>query len=247
MLDVNIKGVEYKGKSILENIQFTPCEKSFTAVIGRNGSGKSTLISAISSLIKYEGSVTINGRDTRDFDRRELSLRVSAMLQNLKRPHMTVSELVALGRSPYIRIGQKLSKNDTDIIDNAINKAQISGITNSYVDKISGGELRRAYFAMLLAQNTDIVLLDEATAFMDADYERKFCELAKELSKEKTVISVMHNLDFAVHYADNILLLDKGRQLFFGSRDDIMKTNLIEKTFSVNRYTVSEITFFSAN
>ena len=97
---------------------------------------------------------------------------------------------------------------------------------------------------MLLAQDTDIVLLDEPTAFMDADYERSFFELSKNLSKTKTVIAVMHNINLALQYADYIILLDGGRSLFFGKTEVLLATDLIERIFSVKRFSIHGITHF---
>ena len=97
----------------------------------------------------------------------------------------------------------------------------------------------------MLAQNTDIALLDEATAFMDADFERKFVTMQKELSKSKTVISVMHNLTLAVAFADNVLLLDGGSQKFYGTPDELLESDLIESTFFVKRYISDGIIFFA--
>jgi len=245
MLEVNIKKAGYKNKAVLRNISFSIPEKSFTAVIGRNGSGKSTLLSVLSGLAYYDGRVTVDSKELRELNGRERAARISLMLQQLRRPHITVRELVAFGRSPYLGIGKKLGENDRQIIEMSAKKADVSEIFDSYADEISGGELRRAYFAMLLAQDTDVVLLDESTAFMDVDYESKFFALAKSLSAEKTVISVIHNLDLAIKYADNVLLLDKGEKVFFGGVEDLLSHELIEKHFSVKRYVTDGKIFFA--
>ena len=126
----------------------------------------------------------------------------------------------------------------------ALIKANVSSLRDCYLDRISGGELRRAYFAMMLAQNTDVALFDEATAFMDADFERQFVAMQKELAKNKTVISVMHNLTLAVAYADAILVLDGGKQIFFGTPNELLATDIPENIFHVKRHTVDGKVFF---
>lgn len=243
-LDVKIKSAGYRKKIVLENINFTIPKNSFTAVIGRNGSGKSTLLAAMASLITFEGEIFLDSTDITALSRRERAMRVSAMLQSPKRPHVTVRELVEFGRSPYLGFGKRFSESDRAVVNDAIEKTHIAELVDSHADRISGGELRRAYFAMMLAQDSELVLLDEPTAFMDADYEREFFDLSKQLSETKNVITVMHNLNVALSYADNVLLLDKGRQVFFGSPDVLLKTDLIETIFSVKRFFVDGKTFF---
>ena len=244
-IEIDIKSVSYGKKQILKNISFSPSECSLTAVIGKNGSGKSTLISAIAGLISYEGSILLGDNEVKATVGRELAKMLSAMPQELRRPHISVSRLVSYGRSPYLKLGEKLSESDLNIISTSLAAADLLEIQDRYLDCISGGELRRAYFAMMLAQSTGIVLLDEATAFMDADFERRFATMQRELACSKTVVSVMHNLGMAVEYADAILLLDRGEQLFYGSPSELLKTGIIERTFSVERYSADGRIFFA--
>lgn len=245
-LSVNTRRVCYKGVPVLNNIRFSPDEKSLVAVIGRNGAGKSTLLSAISALLAFDGEITVDGRDVRTYTRKNLAKIISSVPQIPRAPHIPVRELVAYGRSPYLKLGMRLMDSDLDIVGKAMERAEITHLQDAYADKISGGELRRVWLAMLLSQNTDIALLDEPTAFMDADYENKFHKLAWELSREKTVITVTHNLDAAVRYADYILLLDSGEQLFYGSTSELLSGELIERTFGVKRFTLDGKIFFRA-
>lgn len=244
-LDINIDRVILGKKEILKDISFAPDFASFTAVIGKNGSGKSTLLSAIAGLISYEGSVLLDGVEVSSVSRRTLAGIVSYLPQITMRPHITVGELVSYGRAPYHRLGKRRLPEDEIAIDEAILTAELQDIRDRYLDQISGGELRRAYFGMMLAQDTGTVLLDEATAFMDSGFERRFVLMQKKLSKTKTVVSVMHNLNLAVAYADNILLLDSGEALFYGTPAELLASDLIEKTFSVKRYTADGAVFFA--
>lgn len=246
-LSVNIKSISYKSAPVLKNLCFSIENHGLVAVLGRNGVGKSTLIGAISALVAYDGEVKLDGVDVRSHTRRSLAKKISAIPQIPKAPHITVRELVSYGRSPYLKLGERLNDTDMRIIDEAIEKAEIADLADSYADRISGGELRRAWFAMLLAQNTEIALLDEATAFMDADYENKFLSMAKSLAGEKIVIAVTHNLDAAVRYADSVLLIYGGEQVFFGTAEELLSTDLIERTFSVKRYLADGKIFFRAD
>ena len=245
LLNIDIKRVALSKKEILRDISFSPRENSFTAVIGKNGSGKSTLVSAIAGLIPYEGSISLDGTEIGKIKRRDLSRLVSFIPQNTPRPHIKVRDLASYGRAPYRMSGHSRGADDEATVNEALARAELSEISECFLDRISGGEERRAYFAMMLAQNTDIALLDEATAFMDADFERRFVIMQKELSKGKTVISVMHNLSLAAAYADNILLLDAGRAIFYGTPSELLRGELIEETFSVKRYTAEGAVFFA--
>lgn len=243
-LSVNIKNASYKGVPVLKNIDFSVDKPSLVAILGRNGAGKSTLLSTICGMVSFVGDISLFGREVRSYKRRELAKLVSAVLQIPRSPHIMVRELVEYGRSPHLSRLSRLSAEDIRIVDESMRSAGISHLADSYADKISGGELRRAHFAMMLAQNTELILLDEATAFMDVDYENKFLLMAKELSLSKTVIAVTHNLDLALRYADKILLLDGGEQIFFGSVADILSGELIEHTFGVKRYLSDGKIFF---
>ena len=246
LINVDLKSVTLGKKEILSDISFIPHENSFTAILGKNGSGKSTLISTIAGLISYEGSISLLGRELSDIKKRELSRLVSFIPQNTPRPHIRVKELVSYGRAPYKSLKEKDACDSLDPVAKALEDAELREISESFLDSVSGGEQRRAYFAMMLAQNTDIALLDEATAFMDADYENKFLAMAKSLASEKIVIAVTHNLDAAVRFADHVLLLDNGEQAFFGSTEELLSNNLIESAFSLKRYVSGGRIFFSA-
>jgi len=217
---VNINILSIKNKSILNNINFECENKTLTAVIGRNGSGKSTLVNAIASNIKYDGNIIIDNNDISKLSNNDKSKLTSFIFQSLTTPHIKVKELVEFGRSPYTNLNNKLSNYDIEIINKAIIDSEIDDIKDCYLDKISGGEIKKAYFAMMLAQNTNNIILDEATSSMDKDNERKFLSLVNKITKEsnRCTICVMHNIDNAIRYCDNILLLDKGNQIFYGKK-----------------------------
>ena len=241
-LKINLKSVSYGKKQILRNIDVTVPSGSFTAVIGRNGCGKSTLLYAISGIITYDGDVLFDGDELSCMSRRERAGKIAIMLQQTKAPHITVEELVSFGRSPYVGLGARLTKNDTESIEGAIRDADLCDIRHCFADRISGGELRRSYLGMALAQDTPVLLLDEATAFLDTDREGRFLDMIDKKRKEskKTVISVMHDLSAAIKYADNVMLIDGGTVAFFGRTEELISTDLIEKTFFVKRFTADD-------
>lgn len=244
---VRIKSAGYRKRQVLADLDFCVPDGSVTAVIGRNGSGKSTLVACIASLMPFDGKITVDGRELSRMDARERATHVSVLLQELGRPHITVEELVAFGRYPYRSRGRSEHALRSERVQAAITEAELLPLKEAYVDRLSGGEVRRAYFGAVLAQDTPTILLDEATAFMDADHEQRLLRSSRALSeKGKRVICVMHDLACAVRYADHILLLDGGRQRFFGETAALLATDLIEQSFSVRRYEADGTVFFAA-
>ena len=245
-LDVNVRTARYGARTVLEDISFSAPKGSLVAVIGRNGSGKSTLVSCVAGLMPFEGQVVANGTDVCQAGVRTRARHVSVLLQNLGRPHVTVRELVSFGRNPYRSVLNRESDADRAAVEAALTTADLWGLADSYVDCVSGGEARRAYLGAILAQDTPVVVLDEATAFMDPDNERKLLSVARALADGgRTVLSVMHDLSSAVEIADRILLLDGGRQLWFGKTADLLGTDLIERALAVRRYTADGRIFFA--
>lgn len=242
MLKVSIQTIAYRKKEILRDVSFEAFPGTFSTVIGRNGCGKSTLLSVFAGILPFTGSVLFDGREVGEMTERERARTVSFMLQMPKAPHVTVEELAAFGRYPWRKQGEKLSSEDRDIIENAIRNAELEKLRNCYADRISGGEQRRAYLAMQLAQNTPVMLLDESTAFMDADHELRFLHLLRELCvrEKKILISVMHSMDHAVRFSDRILLPDGGRLVFDGSPEQLTKSGKITQIFGLRRYTAED-------
>lgn len=245
-LEVKIKAAGYGKKTVINNICFTAPRGTVTAVIGRNGCGKSTLIHAVAGVTDYKGKIAFDGVDTASLSPKKRASVISAIFQHPRRPHITVRELVLLGRNPKRRALSPYCDRDSAKVEECLERACLTEIADCTLDKISGGELKRAYFGMILAQDADVVLLDEATAFMDVDNENEFLHMIKKLAAcdKKTVVSVMHSLELAVRYADNVLLLDSGRQLFFGKTEELLDTELIEKTFGVSRIVADGNIFF---
>lgn len=240
-LKIDIKKAAYRNRVVLKNVRFTAEPGSFTAVIGRNGCGKSTLISCIAGLMPFDGIITADGVDPAALTGRERALKMSVMLQMMRAPHVPVEDFVAFGRTPYHAMGDGgLTAEDREKIGYAIREAELEDMRLLYADRISGGEQRRAYFGMMLAQDAPVMLLDESTAFMDADHESRLLGKIAALKGKKTVVAVMHSLENALRYADQIILLDEGSLRFAGTADEILATELIEEIFHVRRYTAAD-------
>lgn len=235
MLKINSLYASYGKITVLSDITLNIEKGSFTALIGKNGSGKSTLVTCLGSALKFSGEITIDSLSFSKMSSRERAQHIAVMPQLLSAPAISVRELVSFGRSPYLATGEKMSDTDKAAVDSAIKKADLTSLESRRLDTLSGGELRRAYFGMLLAQDTEILILDEATAYMDTENENKLLEMVS--SAGKTVLCVMHDLTSAVKFADRIALIDGGRLAFCKDKDTVLQQELIEKHFNVKRYT----------
>lgn len=245
MIEIDIKNIGYRNKNVLSDVRMTLRDDRFTVILGRNGCGKSTLMSAIASIVPYVGTISADGADVSRMNRRDRARKISLMPQMFRTPHITAWELILFGRRPYLSLYGEITDEDMSVVERAIQATDIYGLLNSYVDEISGGEVRRVWFAMILAQDTPNVLLDESTAFMDADHERKFVALAASLKNHgKCVAAVMHSLNLALEFADDVVVIGNGSVVFSGGVNDLLDTDLIEREFSVRRYETGGRTLF---
>ena len=244
MTDIN---VTLGKKHILKNIDLNIKPHTITAVIGKNGSGKSTLVSAINGTVSYTGQMLFAGQDIRILPQREKAKLISVLPQVLSTPHITVEELVKMGRNPYVDIGKRFTPQDTQTVSDAMAAMGITDMKYRYLDCISGGERQKAYLAMILAQHTRLMVLDEPATYMDMAYERQFMETLTTLQKtlHKTVVVVMHNLSTAVKYANRIVVMDGGTVAFEGATQDCLEAQIIEKTFGVKKHISDGEIFFS--
>ncbi len=251
MLEIKNLSAKYGKREILHNINLSFEPNKLTVVLGKNGCGKSTLISAINSTLKYDGSITLDGEDISTIPARERAKRLAVLPQMLKTPSFTVKELVTFGRSPYLDLTGRLNDTDIDAVDSALKMTSMTELADKPVSQLSGGERQTAYLAMILAQNTDILLLDEPTTFMDINKESAFLKLLGQITAQKTVIMIMHNINHAVRFADNIVLIDEGSVVFNGSKADCLENKMIEKVFGLRAFNISEdgenLTVFTSN
>ena len=246
MLKINSLSVTLGKKEILKDVNLNVKPHAITAVIGKNGSGKSTLVSAINGTVPYKGQISFADQDIRLITQREKAKLISVLPQTLTAPHITVEELVKMGRNPYVDIGRRFTPQDTAAVEKAFGFMDMADKRCEYVDNLSGGERQKAYLAMILAQQTRLLLLDEPATYMDISYERQFMETLKTLQKtsHKTVMVVMHNLSTAVRFAERIAVMDSGRLIFEGATQECLQKQLIETTFGVKKYISDGEIFF---
>lgn len=223
------------GTPLLVNQSLHIASDTLTALIGRNGSGKSTLLRVICGEQKpMAGVVTVGGLNPAKASPAELARMVAVVTtESVRLRNLTCRELVALGRSPYTGIFGKLSDEDERIVDDAINAVGMNAFTSRQTTQISDGEMRRIMIARALAQDTPVMLLDEPTSFLDVPGRYEICRLLSALARHrnKTILYSTHELDPALQYADNIVLLTD-RQLLALPPAEMRRNSTFQSLFS---------------
>lgn len=239
MLKIENLSAFYGKKQVIFDLSAEFRSGRFTAILGRNGSGKSSLLSCIGGTRGYSGKILLKEREILAIPSRERAKMLSYLPQNLPVTQFTVLETVTFGREPYISF--KSSETDREIIERSIEKCGISHLRNKKLTEISGGERQMAYLAMALAQDADVIMLDEPTTYMDAPNAREFLDILKEAANGgKSVVAVMHDLTQAVKYADNIILIDAGRIIFAGTRKECIESGEIERVMGVEKHSLDD-------
>lgn len=221
----------YDGKTVVDSVSFEIPKGKVLSLIGPNGAGKSTVMGMISRLIaRDEGLVDFHGKDISKWKSRELSKKLAILTQsNQIQMKLTVQELVAFGRFPYS--GNRITKEDQKIIDQAIAYMELEEMRDRFIDELSGGQRQRAMIAMVIAQDTDYVLLDEPTNNLDIYHAANMMKIVRRLCDElgKTVVLVLHEINYAAFYSDYICAFVDGRIAKFGTVEEVMtKENLSE-------------------
>ena len=222
---------KYNGKPVVDAVNLEIPKGKVISFIGPNGAGKSTVMGIISRLIaKDSGLVSFDGTDLEKWKSKELSKRLAILTQsNNIQMKLTVRELVAFGRFPYS--GNRTTKEDGEIIDQAIAYMELEEFRDRFIDELSGGQRQRALIAMVIAQDTDYVLLDEPTNNLDIYHATNMMKIVRRLCDElgKTIILVLHEINYAAFYSDYICAFVDGKVAKFGTVKEVMtKENLSE-------------------
>lgn len=213
MIRLDDFSIGYGKRWLLENISTEFRDSTLTAVIGRNGTGKSTMLRAIAGINdKYEGQVLIDGIDIKKISRQEMAKKLAFVNTRRPRiPNMKCFDVVALGRSPYTGWSGSLSSKDIEAIKKALQDIGMESYANKQLDSLSDGECQKIMIARAIAQDTEIIILDEPTSFLDFPTRHELVALLKRLTEAgKTILFSTHELDIALKYSDYITLLDNG-------------------------------------
>lgn len=228
--------VSINEKEIVHGVSFAIPEGKITAIIGPNGCGKSTTLKAISRNLDYKGSVTFKGRDVKAFSRKEFARALAILTQSPQAPNdLTVFDLVNMGRFPYHSFLGGRTKEDEEAVRWALEQTNMEVMKHRLLATLSGGERQRAWIAMALAQRPEVLFLDEPTTYLDICHQLEVMQLLAKLNKELglTVVMVVHELNHAIQYADEVVVIKAGSLVTTGAPKEIIKPKLLADVFNV--------------
>lgn len=223
-------------KEILHGIDVSFEAGKIYSIVGPNGCGKSTLLDILSASKKpSQGQVLLKGQDIFAMSRRQVARQLALMVQMLPKVDATVEQLVSYGRHPHKGFLQRLNKEDDQIIDRSLALTHLQGYRDRYLDTLSGGERQRAWLAMALAQETDLLLLDEPTTYLDISHQLDLLNLVQELNQKlgMTIIVVLHDLNQAIQYSDEIIVMQSGRLVRQGPSQTAIDQDILRDVFKV--------------
>lgn len=223
-------------KPVIQDVSVEVATGKITSFIGPNGAGKSTLLSMVSRLLNADtGEVLLDKSDVRRWKSDDFAKRVSILKQsNYMNVRLTIRELVSFGRFPYSK--GNLKPEDEVKVDEALQYMNLDDLQHSYLDELSGGQRQRAFIAMVIAQDTDYILLDEPLNNLDMKHSVQIMKILRKLVDElgKTVVIVLHDINFASVYSDHIVALKNGRVVKDGPTNDIINSDALKEIYDMD-------------
>ena len=235
MLELKNVCAGYGKKQILKDISISFNKSELVTVIGPNGSGKSTMLKAAMGIVPLtSGEIYIDGENTNGVSRRQLAQKVAYLSQGKNVPDMTVSQLCLHGRFPHLSYPRRYGDKDKEIVANALSVLGISELASRPLSSLSGGMRQNAYIAMSLAQDTDYILLDEPTSYLDISHQLELMKTVKKLTNQgKGIVAVLHDLPLAFAFSDKIAVMKDGRIIATGTPEDLYSKPVINEVFGV--------------
>lgn len=235
MIVLDRLGAGYDGDMRIRGISAELIPGRMTGIVGPNGCGKSTLLKAVTGILRpMAGRIELDGRDLSRMPTRERARHIAFLPQSRPAPELTVQQLAAHGRYPHMGARRALSAADQAIVERALAQAGALALRSQLVSRLSGGERQRAYLAMLLAQDTPYLLLDEPTTFLDPAGQFELMALLRALADEgRAVALVIHDLPLALSGCDELWVMDKGRLAARGTPDALIQSGTLEDVFRV--------------
>lgn len=228
--------LRYDERTISQNLSIAIPDGSFTVIVGPNACGKSTLLRALSRLLSPSaGQVILDGKNISDLAAKDVARRLGLLSQSAVAPEgITVADLVARGRYPHQSFFRQWSTADEDAIIDAMGATRVTDLSDRLVDELSGGQRQRVWIAMVLAQETPILLLDEPTTFLDIAHQIELMDLLADLNGQgRTIVAVLHDLNHACRYASNLIAMKGGAIVAEGGPSAIVTERLVEDVFGL--------------
>ncbi|GAA0495828.1 iron-enterobactin transporter ATP-binding protein [Paractinoplanes deccanensis] len=238
-------GLGYEGRPVVAGLDLTVAPGRITAVVGPNACGKSTLLRGLARLLRpTAGTVLLDGRDIHRLSTREVAARVGMLPQQPTAPDgITVADLVARGRHPHQRWLRQWSAEDENAVAAAMVATGVTDLATRPVDELSGGQRQRVWIALVLAQETGLLLLDEPTTFLDLAHQLEVLDLLQDLNTAgRTVVAVLHDLNMACRYAHEIIAMRDGAVLAQGPPASVVDATMVEKVFGVRARVITDPT-----
>lgn len=234
----------YDGTPVVERLSLAVPDGRVTTVIGPNGCGKSTLLRGMARLLRpLGGAVTLDGEPLARLSTRRIAQRLAVLPQTPTAPEgLTVADLVSRGRHPRQRWYQQFSHTDEHAVQRALEATGVAELADVPVDELSGGQRQRAWISMTLVQDTDIVLLDEPTTYLDLAHQVEILELVHRLHRDlgRTVVMVLHDISLAARFSDHMVAMDAGRIVAQGPPEEIVTAELLAEVFGLQAQIVPE-------
>ena len=237
MLHVRDLTVSYGAATIIDGLALDVPRGGVTTIVGPNGCGKSTLLRAVAGLIPRErGEVVLDGRNAAEMKRREIARTLAVLPQTPVAPDgLTVRDLVGRGRHPHQTWLRQASEKDTAMVDEVMELTQVSEFAERPLERLSGGQRQRAWIAMVLAQDTPLVLLDEPTTYLDLSHSVELLALIRRLADDmgRTVVMVLHDLNLAARFSDQLVVMKGGEVQAAGTPAEVVSEQLLADVFSL--------------
>lgn len=234
----------YAGRTVVDEVSTELPAGRITAIIGPNGCGKSTLLRGLARLLDPLGGVVhVDGQDLSTFSGRRLASRIGLLPQQPLAPDgITVADLIGRGRHPHQRWFRQWSDADEEAVAHAMRATELTDLADSPVDELSGGQRQRVWIALSLAQDPDVLLLDEPTTYLDLAHQLDVLGLLATVNRERrrTIVLVLHDLNMAARYAHHLVAMRDGRVLAQGSPDRIVTANMVRDVFGVQATVITD-------
>jgi iron complex transport system ATP-binding protein len=252
-MNIGVKNLRFAYKAqaeILKNLNFEIPEGTFLSIAGPNGAGKTTLLNLLSGLLKpASGSIEIDSKPISSYSVRQLAKKIAVVRQEFVPVfEFSAAQVVSMARTPYLGALAFETETDKEAVAEALEMTDTTRFADRPLGHLSGGERQRVFIARALAQQTPIMLLDEPTSFLDMKHQVGIYDLLKkmQIEKQKTIVSVTHDINLAAQYSDMILLLSADGSYTFGPTQEILTTELIEHTFGVQTFSaqIGQTRFF---